>query len=1199
MAGNPFDQFDAPAAPAAGANPFDQFDAPPAAPQQTFADGVQAATSGFNSGVADLAGSVVDTGRNIKELGKAAMGVTYHELTGNPIPEALQPEDQDNYKNDVFSSDWIKQQARNVGRSDLVDAQEGTTFDKYLHAAGEGVAPGIIGGPANAVRAGVAGAASGVAQQGASDLGGSPLAQAAVGVLAGHVAGNLGLRSTTTLTPKSVASPPTNPTGGYTPEGIAAARAAKEAAATKPTPDPNAAPATPPAAGAPPPAAPPAAPVVHQPSGPVDIHSPTGQPFAVLSAERPERTPEENAAHTQQLGNQLKASGLPFQPTSGAYEGTAEPSYAVQTPTDGAKAQVNAFAAQHEQKSVLHVDSDRNAAYQYDDGHTEQLGKWTSVSPETAQAQPGFTQDAAGQHYITQPAPAPKPLEGLPQTPVNIPHYGTVTPGPSEAVRQVARNYMAGSGLPYNPPTDFRAVVPEKMAKIADAYDRTVPDPTLPGVQASYDALNKETMAQYQAIKAAGLKVNFIKPSQADPYESSPRLAVEDIRNNNHMWVYPTDAGFGPTSDPQPPATAAGVKSDHPMLQPSGEMIDGKPATNNDIFRIVHDYFGHAAEGNGFRADGEYNAWRLHNAMYSDAAKPALASETLGQNAWVNFGPNGEFNRHASARNTIYADQKPGIMPGEPWKDEGGGFEPASGGVPKGSAFAASTPQGPTKTPADWVSGPPDLSNMVSFKKPADEGSASGEVSPQEQIQRESTLRALGTLKETRQSAITGDTKRAGTDFQTSRVDDPQGRRMSGVIGGERAALKEGANNLVAMSGGSDGMENGDLYRRGSTITAPIDGYHQHLDDAIQSNYETANQRLGTTPIQALNEFQNYLKENKAEFISSTEGEHLLNGINEKMKTLGFKGANDTFNPPTVKQTEALRQFLSDAWTPRTGRLVSGAKQGLDNDVAKAAGEDVYAKARLVNTLRNKMLDEPKAVSKLLSPDDRLGINRDVPLEKIPGYVTHLPVDQFGHLVNVLTQVGDPGNGPATLLNRQGTASLNEIRAQFMNEYRAAGLKTDGMWDAKGSNNYLMNNQAKLAMVFTPEQLRQIGVHNDSAAYLRMDRSYPGAAAQHLNLAARGTIGAIKHGGAIAGAALGEIPGAIAGAAVGQAAGGIENAILKRSVEHHIVDLTKPQRVPTTVARGKPVEPLTLLHPGSAVEQLANLDPNLTNKQQE
>ena len=64
----------------------------------------------------------------------------------------------------------------------------------------------------------------------------------------------------------------------------------------------------------------------------------------------------------------------------------------------------------------------------------------------------------------------------------------------------------------------------------------------------------------------------------------------------------------------------------------------------NDMFRAVHDFFGHAATGRGFDPHGEEAAFRSHFAMFSPAARPAMATETRGQNSALNFGSNpGEF----------------------------------------------------------------------------------------------------------------------------------------------------------------------------------------------------------------------------------------------------------------------------------------------------------------------------------------------------------------------------------------------------------------------------------------------------------------------------------------------------------------------------------------------------------------------------
>jgi hypothetical protein len=181
-------------------------------------------------------------------------------------------------------------------------------------------------------------------------------------------------------------------------------------------------------------------------------------------------------------------------------------------------------------------------------------------------------------------------------------------------------------------------------------------DPTNPKVAASYDAMIRETLGQWDAIKKTGLKVEFIPPDMPDPYAQTPRMAQQDVVKNNHLWVFPTEQGFG--TGPE----AAAANAANPMLRPAGE-VNGRPVVANDIFRIVHDYFGHVKEGNGFRAGGEENAWRSHTAMYSPEARPAMTAETRGQNSWVNYGPHGENNRTANGGATVYAPQKIGLLP--------------------------------------------------------------------------------------------------------------------------------------------------------------------------------------------------------------------------------------------------------------------------------------------------------------------------------------------------------------------------------------------------------------------------------------------------------------------------------------------------------------------------------------------------------
>ena len=254
-----------------------------------------------------------------------------------------------------------------------------------------------------------------------------------------------------------------------------------------------------------------------------------------------------------------------------------------------------------------------------------------------------------------------KPLEGIPGALKIGEDY--FVPGPIGKIHDVAEDYMrtVGADRPYLPPTRYHPIDPEHSKAIAQAYEEMKHTPNDPATKASYDALIDETAKQYDAIKKTGLKIEPIPAGAPDPYATNPRLAAWDVAENNHLWFFPTESGFGTVNK----------ITDNPMLRKTGEKIGDHELLANDMFRIVHDYFGHLKQGHGFRAAGEDNAWRTHAAMYSDIARPAMTTETRGQNSWVNYGPHGDKNRTASAADTVYADQKVGLMPDWTMYDRG------------------------------------------------------------------------------------------------------------------------------------------------------------------------------------------------------------------------------------------------------------------------------------------------------------------------------------------------------------------------------------------------------------------------------------------------------------------------------------------------------------------------------------------------
>lgn len=192
---------------------------------------------------------------------------------------------------------------------------------------------------------------------------------------------------------------------------------------------------------------------------------------------------------------------------------------------------------------------------------------------------------------------------------------------------------------------------PEHGKKIADAFENMKHEPNNPDVKAAYNSLINETGQQFKDIMAGGLKISRIKPDQENPYKTSQDMH-KDIASG-HLWYYPTEEGFGGDDQSQ----------DHPLLAETELRHDGQPLLANDIFRIVHDVNGHHLGGKTtFGPKGEHQAYLTHKKMYSPLAQKALATETLGQNSWVCFGPYGEHNRK-NPKETIYAEQKAALAP--------------------------------------------------------------------------------------------------------------------------------------------------------------------------------------------------------------------------------------------------------------------------------------------------------------------------------------------------------------------------------------------------------------------------------------------------------------------------------------------------------------------------------------------------------
>jgi hypothetical protein len=200
-------------------------------------------------------------------------------------------------------------------------------------------------------------------------------------------------------------------------------------------------------------------------------------------------------------------------------------------------------------------------------------------------------------------------------------------------VLSLAQKYMQRQGLTHSFDIEsFRKPDESTMRKIASNYEKMPHENPLARVK--YSHFITELMSQWKIIRNHGSYKIMPWVHENQPYTDSAHM-LESI-NKGVFYFFLTENGFG--------SHAEKSSRIHPLLLPSEEVLytphGNFPLLYNDVFRIVHDFFGHAISGYSFGPMGEFNATRSHLSMFhTKDAKLVLLTETLGQNAWVNFGP--------------------------------------------------------------------------------------------------------------------------------------------------------------------------------------------------------------------------------------------------------------------------------------------------------------------------------------------------------------------------------------------------------------------------------------------------------------------------------------------------------------------------------------------------------------------------------
>ena len=176
---------------------------------------------------------------------------------------------------------------------------------------------------------------------------------------------------------------------------------------------------------------------------------------------------------------------------------------------------------------------------------------------------------------------------------------------------------------------NVRSVPQTRRAATADAYE------ALPVLDPKAVPLWEETAGhvrrQYELLEDMGIKFEFVNK---DPYPSYAEL-YEDFVTNGRVKVMSTKVTGG------------------------AQQIDGITAgftdEVNDMFRAIHDVFGHLGTGRGFDRHGEEAAFLAHASMFPDHLRGVLTTELRAQTNYL-------------IERGGFADQKLALLPRAMWK---------------------------------------------------------------------------------------------------------------------------------------------------------------------------------------------------------------------------------------------------------------------------------------------------------------------------------------------------------------------------------------------------------------------------------------------------------------------------------------------------------------------------------------------------
>lgn len=417
-----------------------------------------------------------------------------------------------------------------------------------------------------------------------------------------------------------------------------------------------------------------------------------------------------------------------------------------------------------------------------------------------------------------------------------------------------------------------------------------------------------------------------------------------------------------------------------------------------------------------------------------------------------------------------------------------------------------------------------------------------------------------------RDSATNGDAALAARQWNMAKATGSTvGELWYNRFARELDGMKTYAQGILDRTGGRVGLNELALKNKGMDLAAPIDALRKYFEDAKTKLYDQADKELGGLPLANTDKIDSLLVDRSFNNAALADKNlDLVKAVNQQLELHKERNGGSL----TVKEAEDFRQWLNKRWTRENSNIIGAIKDALDDDVFASAGQDVYADARRMHIFEKETIDDPKGMAKLMDADARTPINRNTAYEKIPDAMMNLPADQFEHIINTYRAMPEE-------LQPLAQKAIDTLKAHYAERMLDAGTETNRgnprkLWGTGEVATIYNDNSAKIPMVFNADEISQIHKMLEAGEILRVDPSYPGAAAQAINLGETGMMG---HAVEKLGGALGGMVGATAGKpGIGYATGkAIAKGVVDKTGERAL--LLKQKEAVTNFHNPKPAGP--------------------------